>query len=166
VIIAGCGHSLCSECHVDVLQTRQCPICRGPMIKEELIPIAQFQKKFAPVEVKVEENQHELTRFANHSWPSSTKIDRLVDILKTIRRERPGEKCIVFSQFLGFLALLDKPLKEAGIAYGRFDGSVSAQVRNGIVKKFAQDKEMNVMLLSQKVLSYLYPNSTVWKSRT
>ena len=129
------------------------------MTKETLIPIAQFQQKYASVEpVVVEEIDKDvqaLTHFSKRAWASSTKISILVDIVKKIKHERPGEKTIVFSQFLGFLNLLDKPLNEAGIVYGRFDGSVTAQKRDLILKKFASDPAMNVLLLSQKVMMNL-----------
>ena len=125
------------------------------MTKETLIPITQFQQKFAPVEpvavVEIDKDVEALTHFSKRAWASSTKIQILVDILKGIRQTRPGEKTIVFSQFLGFLNLLNAPLNEAGLAYGRFDGSVTAQKRDLILKRFASDPDMNVLLLSQKV---------------
>jgi SNF2 family DNA or RNA helicase len=156
-IIGNCGHTICEECHVELLAARQCPICRGPMTKENLIPIAHFQQKFAPVEPAVKDldpNMQALNHFSKKAWAGSTKISILVDIVKKIKRERPGEKTIVFSQFLGFLDLIDKPLTDAGISYGRFDGSVTAQKRDLILKQFAADPDMNVLLLSQKVFKW------------
>lgn len=55
----------------------------------------------------------------HEAFKSSTKIQKLLDILKETRDQNPGEKTIVFSQFTSMLDLVEKPLRADGIKFCR-----------------------------------------------
>jgi SNF2 family DNA or RNA helicase len=124
-----------------------------------LNPNTQFKQKFAPKSLPIDENALALTRLLNRFWPSSTIIDRIIKILKKIRSEKPGEKTIVFSPFLGFLDLMESHLNSAGIEFGMFTGSVTAKKRDNVLKMFAEDGGMDVLLVSSKVNILFAANS-------
>ena len=52
-------------------------------------------------------------------WTSSAKIDKLCEILELIRGNDPFEKVIVFSQFTGFLDIIQPALEARGFGFGR-----------------------------------------------
>ena len=72
--------------------------------------------------------------------------------LKRIRREAPGTKSVVFSQFTSFLDLISPALTRDDIPYLRFDGAMSQKARAGVLAEFASDsgkaKKGMVLLLS------------------
>ncbi|KAK6338952.1 hypothetical protein TWF696_009752 [Orbilia brochopaga] len=85
------------------------------------------------------------------NWTTSAKIEKVREILKTIRENDPTEKTIVFSSFTSFLDLLQIPLqRDDGIPFERYDGSMSAKDRNDSVLNFGSNPNVNVMLISLK----------------
>jgi hypothetical protein len=77
----------------------------------------------------------------------SVKLDELVRELS----ENVGHhKALVFSQFLGMLALIRKRLDELGIRYRYFDGSYTAQQREQAIRDFQENEDCHVFLISLK----------------
>ncbi|KAL1921399.1 uncharacterized protein VTP21DRAFT_11115 [Calcarisporiella thermophila] len=83
-------------------------------------------------------------------FPSSTKIDKLLETLDKWRSEAPEDKTIVFSQFTGFLDILEEPLLRHGYKFARYDGTMSVDERSESVARFSISKDVNVMLVSMK----------------
>jgi len=75
----------------------------------------------------------------------SAKLDWVAENLPEMVLE--GRRVLVFSQFTGFLDLVEPILSEAGIAFLRLDGSTDD--RGGVVRAF-QNHEAPVFLLSLK----------------
>ncbi|EWC43465.1 hypothetical protein DRE_07575 [Drechslerella stenobrocha 248] len=85
------------------------------------------------------------------NWTTSAKIEKVREILRTIRERDPTEKTIIFSSFTSFLNLLQIPLQnEDKIQFERYDGSMSAKDRNDAVLNFTSSRNNNVMLISLK----------------
>jgi non-specific serine/threonine protein kinase len=96
-------------------------ICDSPAIMKE-----QDGEKFPNVSVKLEEIGREITEnISNH-------------------------KALVFSQFLGMLALIREKMKELGVDYEYFDGSTSAADREKAINRFQNDDNCRVFLISLK----------------
>ena len=96
-------------------------ICDSPAIMKE-----QDGEKFPNVSVKLEEIGREITEnISNH-------------------------KALVFSQFLGMLALIREKMKELGVDYEYFDGSTSAPDREKAINRFQNDENCRVFLISLK----------------
>ena len=55
-------------------------------------------------------------------FKTSTKVRKVLDILKETRSTNPGEKTIIFSQFTSMLDLMEGPLKENGFKLCRCMG--------------------------------------------
>ena len=82
--------------------------------------------------------------------PTSTKIDKMLEILKQSRKEAKDEKTVIFSQFTSFLDLLEEPLKEHGFKFLRLDGKTPAAQRYEMIGTFQKDPNYTVFLISLK----------------
>jgi non-specific serine/threonine protein kinase len=86
---------------------------------------------------------NEEEKFPNHS----IKLDELT---REIQENIGEHKALVFSQFLGMLALIREKLSEAGIAYEHFDGSTSSPERQRAIDNFQSNDSCRVFLISLK----------------
>lgn len=92
-------------------------------------------------------------RRAVGGYKSSTKIDALIRHLKQYIQE--GHRTVVFSQYTGFLDMIQVALKLHVISYVRFDGTLSQAQREKVLAKFGakntggeDDRPPMVMLIS------------------
>ncbi|CAG8585708.1 15175_t:CDS:10 [Gigaspora margarita] len=91
--------------------------------------------------------------FANATEGSflfSTKINQLMKELAAAQQEDPGCKTIVFSQWTSMLDLVEKPIKEAGYKFCRYDGTMDVKERDNSLRQLTQDNEVTIMLVSLK----------------
>ncbi len=77
----------------------------------------------------------------------SIKLDELV---REITENISDHKALIFSQFLGMLALIRQRLDEMGVMYQYFDGSTSAPDREKAIQGFQNDESCRVFLISLK----------------
>jgi non-specific serine/threonine protein kinase len=77
----------------------------------------------------------------------SIKLDELV---REIAENISNHKALVFSQFLGMLALVRERLTEMGIEYEYFDGSTSPPERERAIQNFQNNEQCRVFLISLK----------------
>ncbi|KAL1931799.1 hypothetical protein VTP01DRAFT_9943 [Rhizomucor pusillus] len=81
---------------------------------------------------------------------TSTKVSKTLEILQDIQRESPGEKTVIFSQFTSMLDLMQEPLRQSGIKFCRYDGSMPNYLREKSLVTLQKDPECTVMLISLK----------------
>ncbi|WP_276504176.1 DEAD/DEAH box helicase [Terrimonas pollutisoli] len=86
---------------------------------------------------------NEEEKFENHS----IKLDELA---REITENISNHKALVFSQFLGMLALIKAKLDELGVKYEYFDGSTSAPDREKAIQSFQNDDTVRAFLISLK----------------
>ena len=86
---------------------------------------------------------NEEEKYPNHS----IKLDELA---REISENIGDHKALVFSQFLGMLALIKGKLKEAGIPFEYFDGSTTTMERQRAIENFQNNDECRVFLISLK----------------
>jgi superfamily II DNA or RNA helicase len=86
---------------------------------------------------------NEQEKFENHS----IKLDELA---REITENIGNHKALIFSQFLGMLALIKGKLEELGVKYEYFDGSTSAPDREKAIQSFQNDETVRVFLISLK----------------
>jgi non-specific serine/threonine protein kinase len=82
-------------------------------------------------------------KFPNHS----IKLDELT---REITENIGEHKALIFSQFLGMLALIKQTLRENYINFEYFDGSTPPQDREKAVQNFQNNDECRVFLISLK----------------
>ncbi len=75
---------------------------------------------------------------------------KLEELGREISENIGDHKALVFSQFLGMLALIKEKMKELGIDYAYFDGSTSAIDREKAIQRFQTDDNCRVFLISLK----------------
>ena len=75
---------------------------------------------------------------------------KLEELGREISENIGDHKALVFSQFLGMLALIKEKMKELGIDYAYFDGSTAAPDREKAIQRFQTDENCRVFLISLK----------------
>jgi non-specific serine/threonine protein kinase len=75
---------------------------------------------------------------------------KLEELGREITENISNHKALVFSQFLGMLALIKQKLTELGVPYEYFDGSTSAVDREKAIQRFQNDSTVRVFLISLK----------------
>jgi len=78
---------------------------------------------------------------------ASVKLD---EIAREISENIGNHKALVFSQFLGMLALIREKLVELNVKFEYFDGSTSAIDREKAIQSFQKNDEVRVFLISLK----------------
>jgi non-specific serine/threonine protein kinase len=86
---------------------------------------------------------NETEKFENHSI-------KLEELAREITENISDHKALVFSQFLGMLALIKEKLKGLDVKFEYFDGSTSAQDREKAIQNFQNNNEVRVFLISLK----------------
>jgi non-specific serine/threonine protein kinase len=86
-------------------------------------------------------NEEEL--YQNHS----VKLDELT---RELQENTGDHKVLVFSQFLGMLALIREKLKKLNIPFEYFDGSTTALDREKAIQNFQENEQCRVFLISLK----------------
>jgi superfamily II DNA or RNA helicase len=81
-----------------------------------------------------------------YSSPISSKVRLLLESLE--RSVGQGHRALVFSQWTSLLDLIEPPLRERGITFGRIDGSTTD--RDGVMRDFQRPDGPSVLLLSLK----------------
>ncbi|MEZ4887329.1 MAG: SNF2-related protein [Chitinophagales bacterium] len=77
----------------------------------------------------------------------SIKLKELMEHVKDIT---DNHKILVFSQFLGMLAMIKEQLEKEGIKYEYLDGSLTATARKDAVNHFQEDEKCRIFLISLK----------------
>ncbi|MEI6947516.1 SNF2-related protein [Paraflavisolibacter sp. H34] len=86
---------------------------------------------------------NETEKFENHSI-------KLEELAREITENIGNHKALIFSQFLGMLALIKEKLKHLNVKFEYFDGSTSATDREKAIQSFQNDEEVRVFLISLK----------------
>jgi non-specific serine/threonine protein kinase len=77
----------------------------------------------------------------------SVKLDEL---MREIEENVGNHKALIFSQFLGMLALIKEELEKRNIPYAYFDGSTSSRDRETAIQEFQNNDDCRVFLISLK----------------
>lgn len=75
---------------------------------------------------------------------------KLEELLREITENIGQHKALVFSQFLGMLALLKNAFQKQGISYQYFDGGTSIADREKAIRTFQNDENCRAFLISLK----------------
>ena len=86
---------------------------------------------------------NEEEKYPNHS----IKLDELT---REITENIGEHKALIFSQFLGMLALIKEKLKENNVVFEYFDGSTSPPERQRAIQNFQENDDCRVFLISLK----------------
>jgi SNF2 family DNA or RNA helicase len=89
-------------------------------------------------------------KYLKKHWEPSAKIEKTLEIIQKIQDDTQ-EKTIIFSQWTTLLDLLEVPLKyHLKLKYRRYDGTMSAIMRDSAARSFTDDSSIKIMLISLK----------------
>lgn len=113
---------------------------------ESTCRVSWLGQKLLPIETIID------TVISNHdgAFYLLAKMARCMELIESIYENHPGEKIIVFSQFTSLFDLMKRKFAERGLTFLRYDGLMSVESKNDTVKKFYQDAEAKVLMLSLK----------------
>ncbi|KAH7342697.1 putative DNA repair protein rad-5 [Rhexocercosporidium sp. MPI-PUGE-AT-0058] len=147
--VTGCWHSACKKCLLDYIahqtdkgELPRCFNCREVLNTRDIFEVVKDDSHPEGSDGKPKIN---LQRLGSNS---SAKIGALMTSLKALRRDLPGTKSVVFSQFTSFLSLIEPALSRASIPFVRFDGSMAQKTRKAVIEEFTTSKKGMVLLLS------------------
>ncbi|KAF8854677.1 putative DNA repair protein rad-5 [Acephala macrosclerotiorum] len=147
--VTGCWHSACKKCLLDYIthqtdkgEVPKCFNCREVLNTRDIFEVVKDEGHPDSSDGKPKIS---LQRLGSNS---SAKIGALLTHLKTLRKELPGTKSVVFSQFTSFLSLIEPALTRASIPFMRLDGSMAQKDRAAVLREFAASNKGIVLLLS------------------
>ncbi|KAJ4854442.1 HIRAN domain-containing protein [Trichoderma breve] len=150
-IVTGCWHSACKKCLMDFIKHEtdhgrvpKCFNCRTPINQRDLFEVVRHDEADEPFASA--KPRFSLQRLGVNS--SSAKVAALISELRTLRRDRPYMKSIIFSQFTSFLTLIEAALTRANVKFLRLDGSMTQRARAAVLQQFTESKGFTVMLMS------------------
>ncbi|KAF7337965.1 SNF2 family DNA-dependent ATPase [Mycena venus] len=123
--------------------TRKCQVCMQEMDSRNVAADEAYCIDCAPlaIQAKIEDEDHN----------SSAKIRMILKLLREIDSRSDGEeKTIIFSQFTTMLDLIEPFLREEGIRYVRYDGSMKPVDREAALTKIKTSTHTKVILISFK----------------
>ena len=119
-VITPCGHVFCRACIETVIQTLKpptCPLCRGAVSKKALLEAGQDDEEDDEVAKTTATDMDDI-----HVKVSSSKVNAVIREMLRIKRDHPGEKVVVVSQFTSFISIIQTVIREEGFSYVRLDG--------------------------------------------
>lgn len=136
--VTNCFHVACLNClleHISYQKNKgleaKCPICR-----QNITGLYTVQRHGAEVLLR--------------KYRSSGQSAKIRALIGALRRSPVREKVVVFSQFTGFLDLIENELKYNGFPTLRFDGSLSQKDRVKVLDRFDREPKPYILLISLK----------------
>ncbi|XP_027061405.1 DNA repair protein RAD16-like isoform X1 [Coffea arabica] len=151
-VVTSCTHVFCKSCLIDFSASMgqiSCPSCAklltvdftGNKENEDQMPKTTI-KGFRPSSI--------LNRIRLDDFQTSTKIDALREEIRFMVERDGSAKGIVFSQFTSFLDLIHYSLQKSGVSCVQLVGSMSMAARDAAIKKFTEDPDCRIFLMSLK----------------
>lgn len=109
---------------------------RKPTSNEVIDVDASTDEEPMEIDDAIREPSVEVT-YRRNNFQSSTKLDALMRDLRRLRNEDPNIRAVVFSQFTGFLDLIEVALDRDKFPWVRLDGSMSQKQRTKALKLFS-----------------------------
>ncbi|EIE20408.1 hypothetical protein COCSUDRAFT_67348 [Coccomyxa subellipsoidea C-169] len=145
-----CGHWLCEACYQKWYSARQkgrkqdCMVCRQPFNFSGVFraPIAP-----QPRDAVVRDDPKYQKVVLKGQWGS--KIEALLRRLLWLQAKHPEVKSLVFSQWQGALLMVSAALDLNQVKHGSLTGRHRGQGPREVIKKFQEDTDMRVLLLTR-----------------
>ncbi|KAL9235873.1 hypothetical protein vseg_010605 [Gypsophila vaccaria] len=152
LVVTTCGHHFCKTCLLDfssILEEPLCPSCSKPLTADFTSKPSTGNQR-AISKVNGYKSSSILNRIQLEDFQTSTKIDALREEIRFMVERDGSAKGIVFSQFTSFLDLIMYSLQQSGITCVLLDGSMTIAARDNAIKRFHEDGECRIFLISLK----------------
>jgi len=136
-VITNCGHIFCERCLTQSISAyKRCPLCKQEISTRDIMAIS------------LEEAEDNMS-LLDASNPNFRKSSKLAALLKAVEKvAEKGEKCIIFSQFIGMLNLVEKFLNKENFGFRRIDGAQTLKQRTQSIEEFKNDPDIVAFLIS------------------
>ncbi|CAN0914462.1 ATP-dependent helicase rhp16 [Linum grandiflorum] len=151
-VVSSCEHVFCKACLLDYsasLGQASCPTCSKPLTVD-FTPKTDGDSQPRKTTVKGFRAASILNRIKLNDFQTSTKIEALREEIRDMVKRDGSAKGIVFSQFTSFLDLIHYSLIKSGINCVQLVGSMTLQQRDAAIKKFTDDADCKIFLMSLK----------------
>ena len=152
--LTACKHRVCLECLTKWTTKnyrKTCPYCREPFdpicgytILTELFNAKEKDKEEDDLE-KME--NEDITVSPDEEYVSS-KTKAIIDHVHRIIAEKPDDKIVIFSSFVGYIRILESTFRRIRISFSSILGSVSQKERADIITKFQNNETPKVLFCS------------------
>ena len=178
IVSTCCSEVFCRSCVIEYLsgalgEGTPCPSCSSPFsidlnqasaadsVDDGTLSAPSISTSYSGDVPSLKQMSHVQTgsilrRLNLAEFATSTKIEVLVQELVDMRRQRPGSKALVFSQFVNMLDLVrwrlhsDPCLADMGLGVCILHGGMDAKSRDAALKNFRENSSCRVLLLSLK----------------
>ncbi|KAK4437359.1 ATP-dependent helicase rhp16 [Sesamum alatum] len=151
-VVTSCGHIFCKPCLIDFGATmgqNSCPSCSKPLTVD-FTATKDGKQQNSKTTIKGFRPSSILNRIRLDDFQTSTKIDALREEIRFMVERDGSAKGIVFSQFSSFLDLIHYALQKSGVNCVQLDGSMSMGARDTAIKRFTEDPNCRIFLMSLK----------------
>ena len=170
--ITPCLHIFCKDCLKGFLNKnshKSCPVCSKEVDSQRILRLIHSKKGKIETSflhqprngrdkpnISEEDGDARRTLQTAMKGTSSSKLASILEELQLVWEKEPGSKVLIFSQFLGFLDIIEKSLKSNSITYGRLDGRLSLNRRMEVLRDFGSAPQPStsntgsVLLISMK----------------
>ncbi|KAL2483664.1 Helicase protein with RING/U-box domain [Forsythia ovata] len=151
-VVTSCAHVFCKSCLIDYSASKgqaSCPLCSKPLTVD-FTANKDSKEQNARTTIRGFRPSSILNRIQLNDFQTSTKIDALREEIRNMVERDGSAKGIVFSQFTSFLDLIRYSLEKSGVNCVQLDGSMSLGARDTAIKKFTEDHDCRIFLMSLK----------------
>ncbi|KAL6554095.1 hypothetical protein OROMI_019768 [Orobanche minor] len=152
IVVTSCGHVFCKPCLIDFgasMGQNSCPSCSKPLTVD-FTTNKDSKELTSKTTIKGFRASSILNRIQLHDFQTSTKIEALREEIRFMIERDGSAKGIVFSQFSSFLDLIHYALQKSGVNCVQLDGSMSMGARDAAIKRFTEDHNCRIFLMSLK----------------
>jgi DNA repair protein RAD5 len=140
----------------------ECPLCKEKVDSSKILRLSQVDGELKtsyladsqiPKPKAIQNTNEAEARQALENaiqGSSSSKLTAIIQELDMVWEEDPGSKVLIFSQYLGFLDLIQNSLRSSGISYSRLDGKLSLKQRVAVLDEFGKPQPENANSQAQK----------------
>lgn len=145
-VITRCRHVFCRDCIENIIiregNAAPCPMCKRAVTGEDLTDW------FPPDKADEGRNQSGDWLDRTGEFTHSAKTVALRDQLLEWRENHPGDKIVLFSQFVKMLDVVEKVTEEEGWVTVRYQGGMRLSDRETNLRIFRDDPDCWIMLTS------------------
>ncbi|KAJ2356177.1 hypothetical protein GGF43_002239 [Coemansia sp. RSA 2618] len=146
-----CGGYLCSECAKGGKLDRRCSTCLSE--KPAVDPKSWIRMHAASSNgIKLDNQVIERInqQYLGLNAAPSSKMERILQILKSVDKHCKSDKVVIFTEHLEFIAIASPYLAKNGFPNLPYTGSMTKPKRDKAIEDFASDPSLRVLLVSKK----------------
>ena len=145
-----CRHIFCRECIIPILEDKkECPMCRA------IVNVKQLKQPKSNKHNQSDDiNDIDNTNDTEKEIKFDSKMNRLIEEINKINREKPNDKILIFTSFSKSLTWICDELKKNNFQYRTLTGSMSMNKRKKQLSEFSDDSNVKVFVLTGIIFTF------------